>query len=153
MATDLNIDEDSEDLWETSNDVFDNFNEENVLKHLTEKAELRTDRHYGFDNNSGDTWIYPTNYPVRKYQHDVVYNALFKNTLVSIKNHISFCFLYKNNRIFVYVCVCVCSLFICLNNQKILDQIERIFRQCKQGSEIDRFKLVFLPKGMTCYRL
>lgn len=110
MATDLNIDEDSEDLWETSDAVFNNFNEENVLKHLKEKAELRTDGHCGFDNNSGDTWIYPTNYPVRKYQHDVVYNALFKNTLVRI-NHISFCFLYKNNRPLVYVCVLVVCLF------------------------------------------
>lgn len=94
MATEPNIDADSEDLWELSSSVLDNYNEEKALKHLTEKSELRTDRHTGFDNNSGDTWIYPTNYTVRKYQHDIVYNALFKNTLVSSRVYweiFSFC--------------------------------------------------------------
>ena len=33
---------------------------------------------------SGDLWIYPTNYPVRKYQHAIVNTALFKNTLVAL---------------------------------------------------------------------
>ncbi|XP_037027700.1 Fanconi anemia group M protein isoform X2 [Bradysia coprophila] len=84
MATAMNVDDDSEDLWEISAGVFDNYNEDNVLKHFDEKDQLRTDRHHGFDNNSGDTWIYPTNYPIRKYQHDIVYNALFKNTLVCL---------------------------------------------------------------------
>lgn len=83
MAT-MNIDDDSEDLWEKSAGLFDNYNEENVLKQLNDKDQLRTDRHHGFDNNSGDSWIYPTNYPIRKYQYDIVYNALFKNTLVSM---------------------------------------------------------------------
>ncbi|KAJ6639999.1 Fanconi anemia group M protein like [Pseudolycoriella hygida] len=84
MATELNIDKDSQDLWEISNTILENYNEDNVLKHLNEKSELRTDRHSGFDNNSGDCWIYPTNFAVRKYQHDIVYNALFKNTLVCL---------------------------------------------------------------------
>ncbi len=83
MATELNIDDDSEDLWDISNGLLDNYNEDNVLKQFKEKDHLRTDRHTGFDNNSGDTWIYPTNYPVRKYQYEIVHNALFKNTLVS----------------------------------------------------------------------
>lgn len=86
MDTATNIDDKSQDLWETSAGVLDNYNEANVLKCLDEKDHLRTDRHHGFDNNSGDTWIYPTNYPIRKYQHDIVYNALFKNTLVSFIN-------------------------------------------------------------------
>ena len=38
----------------------------------------------GFDNQSGSTWIYPTNYPVRKYQRDIVESCLFHNTLVSL---------------------------------------------------------------------
>ncbi|KAG4080198.1 hypothetical protein HA402_008269 [Bradysia odoriphaga] len=80
----MNVDDDSEDLWEISAGLFDNYNEDNVLKHSDEKDQLRTDTHHGFDNNSGDTWIYPTNYPIRKYQHDIVYNALFKNTLVCL---------------------------------------------------------------------
>lgn len=83
MATDQNTTDASEDFWDTSNTVLENYKEEHVLQHLTDNAHLRTDRFVGFDNNSGDTWIYPTNYSVRKYQRDIVYNALFKNTLVS----------------------------------------------------------------------
>ena len=36
----------------------------------------------GFDTAAGRRWIYPTNYPVRDYQYNVVQQALFKNTLV-----------------------------------------------------------------------
>ena len=36
----------------------------------------------GFDNEAGKIWIYPTNYPVRDYQYNIVKQALFKNTLV-----------------------------------------------------------------------
>ncbi|XP_058828603.1 uncharacterized protein LOC131688412 [Topomyia yanbarensis] len=42
----------------------------------------RNDRYAGFDNNAGNSWIYPTNYPVRKYQFSITQAALFKNTLV-----------------------------------------------------------------------
>lgn len=38
----------------------------------------------GFDNEAGKTWIYPTNYPVRKYQRDIVETCLFQNTLVAL---------------------------------------------------------------------
>ena len=38
----------------------------------------------GFDLTSGRTWIYPTNYPVRTYQYDIVQSSLFDNTLVSL---------------------------------------------------------------------
>ncbi|CAD5122934.1 DgyrCDS11330 [Dimorphilus gyrociliatus] len=38
----------------------------------------------GFDLNSGRLWIYPTNYPVRDYQYNIVQQALFKNTLVAL---------------------------------------------------------------------
>ena len=38
----------------------------------------------GFDLDSGRTWIYPTNYPVRTYQYDIVKSSLFDNTLVSL---------------------------------------------------------------------
>uniref|UniRef100_A0A6P7HJ85 ATP-dependent DNA helicase fml1-like n=1 Tax=Diabrotica virgifera virgifera TaxID=50390 RepID=A0A6P7HJ85_DIAVI len=37
----------------------------------------------GFDLQAGETWIYPTNYPVREYQYNIVQQALLKNTLVS----------------------------------------------------------------------
>ncbi|XP_053678218.1 Fanconi anemia group M protein homolog [Anopheles nili] len=44
---------------------------------------LRKSNQYdGFDNNAGDSWIYPTNYPMRQYQFNITKAALFKNTLV-----------------------------------------------------------------------
>lgn len=47
-------------------------------------SKLRTDFKYnGFDSTMGLNWIYPTNYPVRQYQHNISRVALFKNTLVS----------------------------------------------------------------------
>lgn len=38
----------------------------------------------GFDLESGNVWIYPTNYPVRNYQYNIVEKALYKNTLVTL---------------------------------------------------------------------
>lgn len=46
-------------------------------------SRLRNDEKYsGFDNNSGDSWIYPNNLPVRSYQFEIARNSLFRNTLV-----------------------------------------------------------------------
>jgi hypothetical protein len=36
----------------------------------------------GFDCAAGRLWIYPTNYPLRDYQFNIVQQALYKNTLV-----------------------------------------------------------------------
>lgn len=38
----------------------------------------------GFDRSAGKKWIYPTNYPVRDYQFNIVHQALFKNTMVTL---------------------------------------------------------------------
>ncbi|XP_022090579.1 Fanconi anemia group M protein-like isoform X2 [Acanthaster planci] len=38
----------------------------------------------GFDASAGEIWIYPTNLPVRDYQYNIVQQALFKNTMVSL---------------------------------------------------------------------
>ncbi|KAH1000743.1 hypothetical protein HUJ04_013037 [Dendroctonus ponderosae] len=38
----------------------------------------------GFDLQAGQTWTYPTNYPIRDYQHNITSAALHKNTLVSL---------------------------------------------------------------------
>ncbi|KRT84382.1 helicase [Oryctes borbonicus] len=38
----------------------------------------------GFDVQAGQTWIYPINYPLRNYQYNIVSEALYKNTLVSL---------------------------------------------------------------------
>lgn len=54
-----------------------------LFDHRADTSKLRTDPSYqGFDNNCGDSWIYPTNYPVRQYQYDICRVALFRNTLV-----------------------------------------------------------------------
>lgn len=38
----------------------------------------------GFFLSSGETYIYPTNYPIRDYQRNIVQSCLFENTLVSL---------------------------------------------------------------------
>ncbi|KAG5891658.1 hypothetical protein JTB14_020076 [Gonioctena quinquepunctata] len=38
----------------------------------------------GFDLQAGQLWIYPTNYPIRDYQYNIIQKALLKNTLVSL---------------------------------------------------------------------
>ncbi|XP_070571081.1 Fanconi anemia group M protein-like [Ptychodera flava] len=38
----------------------------------------------GFDHSAGNLWIYPTNYPIRDYQYNIVQQALFKNTMVTL---------------------------------------------------------------------
>lgn len=38
----------------------------------------------GFDAEAGEVWIYPTNYPVRDYQYNIVQRSLFTNTLVCL---------------------------------------------------------------------
>ena len=38
----------------------------------------------GFDVEAGKRYIYPTNFPVRDYQFNIVKKCLFKNTLVSL---------------------------------------------------------------------
>ncbi|PZC85522.1 hypothetical protein B5X24_HaOG216630 [Helicoverpa armigera] len=38
----------------------------------------------GYDKLTGKTWIYPTNYPVRDYQFNIIKSAILKNTLVSL---------------------------------------------------------------------
>ena len=38
----------------------------------------------GFDCSAGNSWIYPTNYPLREYQFNIVQKALFHNTLVTL---------------------------------------------------------------------
>lgn len=38
----------------------------------------------GFDSSAGKFWIYPTNYSIRDYQFNIVQQALFKNTMVTL---------------------------------------------------------------------
>ena len=38
----------------------------------------------GFDSESGDSYVYPINYPLRDYQYNIVKKCLFKNTLVCL---------------------------------------------------------------------
>ncbi|XP_053659586.1 uncharacterized protein LOC128708628 [Anopheles marshallii] len=47
------------------------------------RMKLRRNSNYdGFDQSLGDSWIYPANYPMRRYQFTITEAALFKNTLV-----------------------------------------------------------------------
>lgn len=50
----------------------------------------------GFDNNSGNTWVYPTNKPVRKYQRDIVETCIFHNTLVTLPTGLGTILLYSS---------------------------------------------------------
>ncbi|XP_068631375.1 DEAD-box ATP-dependent DNA helicase Fancm isoform X2 [Battus philenor] len=38
----------------------------------------------GYDKLTGKTWIYPTNYPIRDYQFNIIKASILKNTLVSL---------------------------------------------------------------------
>ncbi|XP_026755361.2 uncharacterized protein LOC113515378 isoform X2 [Galleria mellonella] len=38
----------------------------------------------GYDKLTGKTWIYPTNYPIRDYQFNIIKAAILQNTLVSL---------------------------------------------------------------------
>ncbi|KAL6266593.1 hypothetical protein P5V15_003439 [Pogonomyrmex californicus] len=52
-----------------------------------ELQNLETSTHpetMGFDLSTGNTWIYPENYPIRQYQYNIVKSALFHNTLVCL---------------------------------------------------------------------
>lgn len=44
----------------------------------------QTEHIAGFDVEAGNIWIYPTNYPIRDYQFQIVKNALMMNTLVTL---------------------------------------------------------------------
>lgn len=61
------------------------FNRSEEKNNLNDKSIscLRTEQqHLGFDNNTGDTWIYPSNLPCRTYQLNITQAALYRNTLV-----------------------------------------------------------------------
>ncbi|XP_037895927.1 uncharacterized protein LOC119641383 [Glossina fuscipes] len=46
-------------------------------------SRLRADELFlGFDNTTGDTWIYPSNMPCRSYQLSMTQAALYRNTLI-----------------------------------------------------------------------
>lgn len=49
---------------------------------LSEAELLALEDLPGFDKFSGQRWIYPTNYPVRDYQYNIVKSSLYENTLV-----------------------------------------------------------------------
>lgn len=51
----------------------------------TQNNDISTDPETnGFDLSSGNTWIYPENYPLRDYQFSIVQTALYNNTLVCL---------------------------------------------------------------------
>uniref|UniRef100_A0A182SDU8 Helicase ATP-binding domain-containing protein n=1 Tax=Anopheles maculatus TaxID=74869 RepID=A0A182SDU8_9DIPT len=71
------------------NDLFELNDVELLDKSVTDllddpyRMKLRRNSNYdGFDQSLGDSWIYPVNYPLRRYQFTITEAALFKNTLV-----------------------------------------------------------------------
>lgn len=70
----------STDLMASFDEAYD-FSDVN---YSVDTSKLRCDeKTNGFDNNVGDSWIYPTNYPVREYQYEITKVSLYQNTLVS----------------------------------------------------------------------
>ncbi|XP_050343859.1 Fanconi anemia group M protein isoform X2 [Nymphalis io] len=61
-----------------------NGNKSNTEDALNVSALCCDEEIKGFDKLTGKTWIYPTNYPIRDYQYNIVRAALSKNTLVSL---------------------------------------------------------------------
>lgn len=78
--------------YQSNNSVVSNNKNGNLISpssstsgYSTEAPAATLEEHLpGFDNGSGNTWIYPTNKPVRKYQRDIVETSLFHNTLVTL---------------------------------------------------------------------
>lgn len=67
------------------------------------QSKLRTDFKYsGFDSTMGNTWIYPTNYPIRQYQLHISRVSLYKNTLVSWLELFEMCFFFLISSQYVY---------------------------------------------------
>lgn len=64
----------------------------NTLSRIETIQDVYLDNHHcmqrsqetipGFDASFGTTYIYPTNYPVRDYQFNIIRKAILKNTLV-----------------------------------------------------------------------
>ncbi|BFZ07881.1 hypothetical protein BsWGS_10920 [Bradybaena similaris] len=71
--TDFNFDEEMEDT-DAANISVGVMSNTHGGKHSTGAS--------GFDFSTGELWIYPTNYPVRDYQYNIVQQAMYKNTLV-----------------------------------------------------------------------
>ncbi|XP_047525705.1 Fanconi anemia group M protein isoform X1 [Pieris napi] len=62
----------------------DSFSDRNANKSLNVSALCCDEEINGYDRLTGKTWIYPTNYPVRDYQFNIIQSAIVKNTLVSL---------------------------------------------------------------------
>ena len=56
----------------------------NLSRSMLSTSLIHSELIPGFDEDAGQTWIYPINYPIRDYQFNIVHKALFKNTLVSL---------------------------------------------------------------------
>ncbi|XP_045494045.1 Fanconi anemia group M protein isoform X2 [Colias croceus] len=61
------------------------FTDKNANKSALNVSALCCDEEIsGYDRLTGKTWIYPTNYPVRDYQFNIIRASIVKNTLVSL---------------------------------------------------------------------
>ena len=86
--------QETEEVIELSEKDLEEFFEDDDLLDETHTASnaTPTDAHNsslyedipGFDSESGDSYVYPINYPLRDYQFNIVKKCLFKNTLVCL---------------------------------------------------------------------
>ncbi|XP_013138967.1 PREDICTED: ATP-dependent DNA helicase MPH1 [Papilio polytes] len=67
-----------------SKDIRGNINKSNINYDLNVSALCCDEELSGYDKITGGTWIYPTNYPVRDYQFNIIKASILKNTLVSL---------------------------------------------------------------------
>lgn len=93
----------------------------------------------GFDMLTGNTWIYPENYPVREYQYNIVKTALYYNTLVCLptgkKKNIYHCVIISSiklnilNLFFLTYFRFRKNLYCCCRNVQFLEMVS-IWKNC-----------------------
>ncbi|XP_013164853.1 PREDICTED: Fanconi anemia group M protein isoform X2 [Papilio xuthus] len=70
--------------YSLSDDIKGNVNKSSNNNDLNVSALCCDEEISGYDKITGRTWIYPTNYPVRDYQFNIIKASILKNTLVSL---------------------------------------------------------------------
>ncbi|CAK1598578.1 unnamed protein product [Parnassius mnemosyne] len=66
-------------------ETFNGQNHKSINRNTLNVSALCCDEEIsGYDKLMGRTWIYPTNYPVRDYQFNIIKASILKNTLVSL---------------------------------------------------------------------
>ncbi|KAH8416002.1 hypothetical protein KR222_006323 [Zaprionus bogoriensis] len=84
MHNDWPVDDD-DDFDQAFNELLDAPQQQQKQEQPPQQQPQRQEAHSdydGFDAEAGHNWLYPSNLPLRSYQHSIVQAALFRNTLV-----------------------------------------------------------------------